>query len=248
MSKRNSRRNAAVAVLWLLIGVAGVIGGAALAVTGVPDRLDEQRALDSAADCPAAPREPADCLWRQEFAISDITLYAGRNSEITATLTDRAGDAWATQYPNNEPLLDDLDDGDPVVGTIWRGEIVRIAALGDEQDTTADPSGFAETFAGTALLVGSSGLLMAVAGGWRLRRRAEPAMPAGLVGLLWFTGIMAGVTLAIGIAVATAEWPIWLIPGLWGAAAVLVAGCTVLAVRKSGDISAALGGTGGSPS
>ncbi|MFV2173570.1 hypothetical protein ACFHW2_25410 [Actinomadura sp. LOL_016] len=131
------------------------------------------------------------------------------------------------------------------MGTIWRGEIVRIAALGDEQDTAASPSGFAETFVGTALLVGSSGLLMAVAGGWRLRRRAEPAMPAGLVGLLCFTGIMAGVTLAIGITVATAEWPIRLIPGLWGVAAVLVAGCTVLAVRKSGDISAALGGTGG---
>ncbi|QFG22597.1 hypothetical protein [Actinomadura sp. WMMB 499] len=245
MTGRNPLANVAVALLWILLGVAGVAGAVALTLSSLPDQLDEQRALDTATPCPAAPRASADCLWKQQFTISDIRLYAGRNSDITATLTDGEGTEWATAYPNNEPLLDDLDDGAPVVGTIWRGEIVRIAALGDVQRTTASPVGFAETYAGTALIAGSSGLLMLVAGGWRLRRRADPAMPSGLVGLLWYTGIMAGVTLAIGIVVASAEWPIWLIPVLWAAASVPVAGCTVLAVRKSGDISAALGGTAG---
>ncbi|MBE1532834.1 hypothetical protein [Actinomadura algeriensis] len=244
MAAHNPRKAAAVAVVWLLVGIAGLIGAVALAVGGVPDRLAEQRAIESAPACPAAPREPADCLWEQEFAISGIRLYEGRGSEITATLTDRAGGEWATEFKTNEPLLDDLDDGDPVKGTIWRGEVVEIAALGDVQDTGAAPAGSAESYAATVLFAGPAGLLMIVAGGWRLRRRAEPATPKGLAGLLWFTGIMAGATFPIGIVAATAEWPIPLIGAVWALTAVAVGGITAVAVRKSGDVSAALGGTG----
>ncbi|OLT26638.1 hypothetical protein BJF79_43300 [Actinomadura sp. CNU-125] len=243
MTHRTSRKNAAVAVLWLLLGVAGVVGAVAIGVTGLPDRLAERNAIESTTGCGEAPREPADCLWEQDFVISGIRLYAGRGSEITATLTDRAGGKWATEYKTNEPLLDDLRDGDPVRGTIWRGEVVRVGALGDEQDTSAAPAGFAESYAAAMLVVGPSGLLMIVAGGWRLRRRAEPAMGKGLAGLLWFTGGMAAATFPIGIVAATMEWPIWLIPTVWAAVAAPVGGVTVLAVRKSGDISAALGGS-----
>lgn len=248
MSHRTSRKAVAVAVTWLLLGIAGVVGAVAAAALAVPGRLAEQRAFDAARDCPAAPRGPADCLWRQEFAISGIRLYSGRGSEIAATLTDRAGVAWPTTYKTNEPLLDDLDDGDTVVGTVWRGDVVRIAAPGGVQETTANPGGFAEAAVGTALVLGPTGLLLIVAAGWRLRCRARESLPGGLTGLLWFTGLQAAGSLALGILVTAEGWSVWLIPGLWPAMAAPLAGLTVLAVRKAGDLSAALGGTGSAPS
>ncbi|WP_051300836.1 hypothetical protein [Actinomadura rifamycini] len=247
MSDRTSRKAVAVAVTWLLLGIAGVLGAVATVLVAVPGRLADQAAFDAARDCPAAPREPADCLWKQEFAISDIRLYSGRGSEITATLTDRAGDVWPTEYRTNEPLLDDLDDGDTVVGTIWLGEVVRIAAPGGVQETTANPGGFAESAVGTALVAGPTGLLLIVASGWRLKHRTRESAPRGLTGFLWFTGGQAAGSLALGLLVIVQGWSVWLIPGLWPVMAAPLAGLTALAVRKADDLSAALGGTGSAP-
>ncbi|MFD0898890.1 MDR/zinc-dependent alcohol dehydrogenase-like family protein [Actinomadura sediminis] len=248
MNARNSRTTVTVAVGWLVFGVVCVLGAALAALAGLPGRLAEQRAFDSAAACPAAPREPADCRWKQEFTISAIRLYAGRHSEITATLTDRSGRERPTEFKSNEPLLDDLDDGDTVVGTIWRGEVVEIAAPGGVQETEANPGGFAEAAMGTVVVLGPTGLLVIAASGWRLRRRADEEPPRALTGLLWFTGAQAAGSLALGILVAAGGWSVWLIPGLWPVMAAATAGLTVLAVRKAGDVSAALGGTGTAPS
>jgi hypothetical protein len=56
---------------------------------------------------------PADRLWTQQFIVSGIRLYGGRDSGITAMLTtpNQAYEGPA-EYRNDGPLLDELSDGD----------------------------------------------------------------------------------------------------------------------------------------
>lgn len=54
-----------------------VLASVMITTVDVPERPADRRAFDSAADCPTAPKAPADCLWEQEFTVSGIRLYRG---------------------------------------------------------------------------------------------------------------------------------------------------------------------------
>ncbi|MFI0349557.1 hypothetical protein [Actinomadura sp. 9N407] len=219
------------AVLWLLISAALVVGAVLLLVFSLPGKADEKEAFKTAEPCASAPQAPADCLWTQEFTVSEIQLYEGRGSDITATLTPDEGTGWQTEYRNDEPVLENLRDGDRVTGTIWRGQIVKIAAKDAEQFTVDSPTDLAEAVLGTVLVMGPPGLLLMVLCGWRLRRRSEPGPSSGMG---WGVGLVVGLAMAglvAGMVVTARQDPLWAIPAIWLPLAALMSWGTVHIAR-----------------
>src|SRR5690606_40279717 len=71
-----------------------------------------------------SPDAPAECRWTQEFTISDIYLTKARNADNSAVLTDADGTEWETTYSSRGPVLNQLDEGDRVTATLWRGRVI----------------------------------------------------------------------------------------------------------------------------
>ncbi|TDB87175.1 hypothetical protein E1264_15405 [Actinomadura sp. KC216] len=225
-------RIAAIPVL--LIGI-GMLCGSAYAASEFSERRDELHALRDAPRCAAPPQRPADCTWTQEFLISDIQLYEGRNSGISAMLTTpNQGYKWPTAYRNDGPLLETLRDGDRVKGTIWRGDVVKIAARGAEQATLTSPYTMAETMLAMVVVLAVSGMLLVFGSGWRLVRWSGRAPTRGMNCVFGAAvGLLLGGLGAMAVAGGTAEesapevdtGALWLFAALYGA----VAAVTVLA-------------------
>ncbi|MFI0406339.1 hypothetical protein [Actinomadura sp. 3N508] len=222
-------RIAAIPVL--LIGI-GMLLGSVFAAAEFPERRDELHALRDAPDCAAPPQRPADCTWTQEFIVSDIQLYEGRNEGIGAMLTTpEQGYEWPTAYRNDGPLLNTLDDGDRVRGTVWRGAVVKIATRDAEQATLASPSTMAETMLAMAIVLAVSGFLFVCSAGWRLVRWSRRVPTRGMNCVL---GVAVGMVLgglgAMAIAGGTAETTapevdmgaLWLFAAIYGAWAAII--------------------------
>lgn len=196
------------AVLTLLGGVALVAVGAFLVVKDVPHGDRDLRAYESAARCPDAPSAPAECLWTEEFTVSDLhAIRSYQRGASTAVLISADGTRWETRYPGGGPVLDRISDGDRVTGTIWRGQLMAIAADGASQETDLAPGDMRERSLGIALAIVPSGLLLLAAAVWRLvRRRGTSGMDAvvGLAVLLPLVAIVSA--LLVGI-VLDLLWP-----------------------------------------
>lgn len=120
----------------LLAGIALVALGTLLVATQAPDGTRDLQAYETAARCPAAPSVPVECRWTQEFTVSGVRLATITERESARVfLTDADGARWKTYYSSDGPVLDRLDEGDRVTGTVWRGRLTEIAAGGASQET-----------------------------------------------------------------------------------------------------------------
>jgi hypothetical protein len=197
-----------VTTLFALLGGVALVGGATeLATVVAPDNVRELHAYEAAPRCSAAPSTPAECRWTEEFTVSDIHVVRNyEKGERSAVLTRASGARWNTEFNQSGPVLEQLDEGDRVTGTIWRGRLTEITANGAVQQTRWAPAGGGAPDI-LALVLASSGLLVIVACAWRLqRRRATPAMEATIVlglGLL-YVGLLSAAAL---FALALFLWP-----------------------------------------
>ncbi|MFG1909008.1 hypothetical protein [Kribbella sp. NPDC048928] len=182
--------------------------GAFLVVKDVPHGDRDLHAYESAARCPKAPSAPAECLWTEEFTVSDLhAIRSYQRGTSTAVLVSAGGARWETRYSGAGPVLDRIKDGDRVTGTIWRGRLMAIAADGASQETDQAPGDMRERSLGIALAIVPSGLLLLVGAVWRLvRRRGTAGMDAvvGLAGLLPLVAIVSA--LVVGV-VTNLLWP-----------------------------------------
>ncbi|GHA05502.1 hypothetical protein GCM10010329_29930 [Streptomyces spiroverticillatus] len=224
----------ATAVLWLLLGLALAAVSMWLLAVSVPERYAADRAFRTAPVCPAAARTgAADCLRRVEFVVSDVRLGRGkRGASIRARLTSPETGSLYAQFRNDGPVLDGQKDGDRVVGTLWRGDVVTIAAGGAEQPTVISPSRLSEASLGLALATGPSGLLLAFACGLRMRRRAEPRPTRGMRSLVRLAGWLTLASLLASGAVHHFGLPLWCLPVIWLPLAALCTGCEVVFTRR----------------
>ncbi|MFI0366277.1 hypothetical protein ACH35V_00275 [Actinomadura sp. 1N219] len=195
-----------VAIPVLLIGL-GMLWGSVYAAGEFPERRDRLHELRDAPACAAPPQRPADCTWTQEFIVSDIRLYEGRGSSISAMLTPPGQTyKWPTVYRNDGPLLNTLRDGDRVKGTIWRGGVVKIANEDAVQTTNASPATMPETMLTMAVVLAVSGLLFVYAAGWRLVRWSRRVPSPGMNCVLGVAvGLLIGGLAAMAVAGGTAE-------------------------------------------
>ncbi|XRQ03865.1 hypothetical protein ACN3XK_45825 [Actinomadura welshii] len=228
-------RSIAWAFVHALTGIAFVAASAALVATQAPDGRQDLDAYRAAAGCPAAPARPADCLWTLEFTVSGIDLTVKRGESVSAILTDADGDRWRTRYPQSGPVLDRLDDGDRVTGTVWRGRVTEIAAGGDAQKTHGYPADMRARSLIGALIMAPSGLLLTAVSVWRLARRRTfpkltPGMTAafGLAYALFFVGLFSPLAFA-----GMEEEKAWPVLAVWvPIAALLTAGARYYVRQK----------------
>lgn len=211
---------------------------AALAVTHAPDGTRDLDAYNSAPRCPSAPSAPAECRWTQEFTVSDVRRTFKKGKLDRATLTDSNGTDWKTEYVTNGPVLDDMDKGDRVTGTIWRGRVTEVAMNGDSQATEAAPDDLRARFFIGALIVIPPSLLMGAVCVWRLGSRwahrhapqdPTPGMTAalGLAVAGYFTG------LASALLTSAAGENVWAVAAVWlPLTAVMAVATRVYVVQK----------------
>lgn len=157
----------------------------------------ELHAYEAAQPCSAAPESPADCIWQQEFTVTDIYLTNVRNKDDSAVLIAEDGTERETYFSSKGPVLLKVDEGGQVTGTLWRGRITEISAHGTTQETTDAPTDVIGGSLAFALVTGPPALLVMVTCVWRLIRHAEPkptrgmAATLGLAGGLFLAGLFA---------------------------------------------------------
>ena len=176
-----------------MVGVAADLA----AVVG-PGNLRELHAYQRAPRCATAPSAPAECRWTDEFTVSDIHVVADyKKGDRNAVLTGTSSARWTTWFNRSGPVLEKLDEGERVTGTVWRGRMTEVTADGATQHTTTAPVDASGSDL-SALVLASSGLVSIVACVWRLRRcRGAPpevldAMVALSLGML-FVGLLTAV-------------------------------------------------------
>jgi hypothetical protein len=213
-----------VTTVFVLLGGVALVGVATeLVVVVAPDSARELSAYEAAPPCPHAPPTPAECRWTEEFTVSDIHLIASyQKGDDSAVLTGASGARWKTIYPDRGPVVVQLDEGDRVTGTIWRGRLTEIAANGATEQTGRAPHDPRPQSFVLALAMVPSGLFLAIAGIWRLLlRRATPAMETTVrMGIgLFFAGLLS----FIGFGVAAIFLPQSVVDHFWVFAAVFLA-------------------------
>ncbi|TCC57445.1 hypothetical protein E0H73_29080 [Kribbella pittospori] len=217
-----------VTTIFVLLGGVAMVGVATdLAAVVAPHSARELHAYEVAPRCPAAPSAPAECRWTEEFTASEIhDVPEYKRGDRSAVLTDASGARWNTGFGHSGPVLDQLDEGDQVTGTIWRGRLIEIAAEGATQETGKVLDDAREPSDMLALILASSGLLVIGTCAWRLRRRrAAPtrAMEATLVlsvGML-FAGLLSAVAVFVlaDVLSPSAAETFWLFAAIFVAAA-----------------------------
>jgi hypothetical protein len=188
-------RSAAGAIVFLLVGLGMVAGAVGALVAYVPDGDRDLRAYEASTPCPTVPVEPADCLWKQEFTVTEVDDPGGRGKEPYTILTDADGNRWRSTYGNSGPVWGELAKGDRVTGTIWRGTLTEISEGTASQRTSQAPADMRARSAVLALILLPSGLILAIVSAWRFaRRRASPTWTPGQSASFWlsFGLLMAG--------------------------------------------------------
>lgn len=234
-------RSTIATVLTLLAGIGLVALAAFLVVSEAPGGVRDLHAYRAAARCDGPPVAPAECRWTQEFTVSGVRLSQSKSESRRAFLTGGDGSRWETFYSSKGPVLDGLQEGDRVSGTIWRGLLTEIAARGASQETHQAPADLRARVLIGALVIVPSGLLMAAACAWRLLRRAAPEPTPGMVATLG---------LALGLFVAGLLSPallggngenLWMVAAVWfPIAAVMTAVARGYVTHKRNSYKAAL--------
>ncbi|MFG1624952.1 hypothetical protein [Kribbella sp. NPDC049227] len=227
-----------VTTIFVLLGGVALVGAATdLGTVVAPDDARELHAYEHAPRCSTAPQTPAECRWTEEFTVSDIHVVPEyKTGDRSAVLTGASGARWQTGYPHSGPVLDQLDEGEHVTGTIWRGRLTEITANGAAQQTERAPVGGSVPDI-VALVLASCGLLVIVTCAWRLQhRRATPAMDATIVlsiGLL-FVGLFSAIALFVlaDFLSPSVAYNFWLF------AAIFCAGAACLTVLVRRDLKA----------
>ncbi|WP_405492584.1 hypothetical protein [Streptomyces sp. NBC_00096] len=190
---------------------------AALVGSAIPETLAKEHGYSSARPCAAAaPAGDTDCLRLVPYRVTGTVIFHGRGSRYEARLSDGAHSPASVRFRTDSPLLARLAKGDPVLATVWRGQITEVSGRGTSQATLKDPTGdhwFSLVLALLLATVGAFGVWFAQ---WLLRHpedyaagRTRPVTVAGWVVM----GVLALVPLALG-ALVIAGSPVWFQVGL----------------------------------
>lgn len=184
-----------VGLALLLVGLAGAGGAGWLVQAADEDGNQELRAYAAAPLCAEMPVERSDCRWRGKAIVHAFDRDSGRGRSPSLTLEYGQGRTERTEFVefgDVGPVFDGLLFGDEVTITIWNGRITTVVADGRSQETLAAPYDHVTRTGIGALIVGPTGVLLAIAGAWRLVRPREARAMNALV--IWATTlIVAGV-------------------------------------------------------
>ncbi|MFD7392771.1 hypothetical protein ACFV46_30315 [Streptomyces sp. NPDC059852] len=154
-------------------------------VPGQQERYEHYRAAEP---CPAqaAPQETAakDCLTTRHLTVAKAeSIHTGKVTAYEATLQDPGDASWqeAVRLSDSGQLSDKLHEGDEVIATGWRGDIVLLSKDGVRQETTDAPRDERQGNAALGVLVALLGAQSLVFGVVRLEADRLRALRLGAV-------------------------------------------------------------------
>ncbi|MEV5970219.1 hypothetical protein [Streptomyces sp. NPDC051921] len=217
-----------------LIGLAGLTtltAGALLLVT-FPRAASEERAFQEASTCRrTSTRDCARAAWS---TVESVRIHRGKGSGgwVMVAGTDEA--AGKTTFTGITNFLDQVQPGDQVVGTIWRGRIIVLGNDRAAQRTDSHPVGDAQFAAGTGtalLLLGGLGVHVSQ---WSLRRQETSAWrrSAVLSRSAWAVGLLSAWSFLLPMLLQSRSTDLDVYFALWTPA--------VLARRRSWPVGAAV--------
>ncbi|MFJ5726664.1 hypothetical protein [Streptomyces paradoxus] len=213
-------------VLWVLLAVVALGVGVASA-SQIRGALEREREYRGAPPCAAAPVEASGCVWEQEFTVRHAAMNRGERSESpVAQLVLPSGKPWEVTFRRTEPVMSEMQPAEKVVGVIWHGQVVEVRdAEGRRQQTSDGPVGWPEDRLGGALACVSFGLAALVGGLWPLFARGEPRHATAAKMVRWHGVALGGTAILTLWAQAANDWPLWVLPAIWGPLALLLLTC-----------------------
>ncbi|KUJ39292.1 MULTISPECIES: hypothetical protein [Streptomyces] len=107
----------------------------------LPADIKHYRDYVAARPCPAHPRPEVahDCLRTVSFTVENTEVRGGRNGSYKATLSGAPAGNGEAVFGDPDPVLETLEPGDRITGTVWRGRVMTISKAGAEQTTSDAP-------------------------------------------------------------------------------------------------------------
>jgi hypothetical protein len=194
--------------------------------TWLPSQVERYRDYVAAEPCTAvrAAQPWEDCLRAVPFLVEDVKITRKRSEGYLAFLDGSPFWNGRVEFGGADPLLEQLEPGDRVTGTVWRGDVTVLARGSLRQSTSEEPRDEAQMTAAVGTI---PGLLAALGFGFGARRLA------GLGGRGPYTWRSFGKPLFVTLLIACfavgflALWlgvPWWTVPPVAVLAVVGVAG------------------------
>ncbi|WP_460066748.1 hypothetical protein [Streptomyces sp. YKOK-I1] len=142
----------------------------------LPDDIDRYRDYSGAEPCAAgtAPREYEDCLRTVAFTVEGTRIKGGRSGVYEATLSGAPFWNGVLGFGDSGPLLHELERGDRVTGTVWRGEIMSVSRDGVRQESSDEPRDEPQMAAALGTCAGLLAAMALTVGTARLTRPRPP--------------------------------------------------------------------------
>jgi len=217
-------------VLLLMVSLVAAVGCALLFSMLLPYQTERYRDYAAAEPCPAgaAAKEWEDCLRTVPFTVRDAAVDGPKGSRYTTVVYGAPFWNGELRFGDAGPLVERLEPGDRVTGTVWRGDVVLLGKGDVRQSTSEEPRDDAQM---TAAVGSLAGLLAVLGAAFAVRRLAgpgggRPSASRSFGRPLVLTAVIA--CFAVGYLALWLGLPWWLVPPL---AVAVVAGVAWLLRR-----------------
>ncbi|MGW3327199.1 hypothetical protein [Streptomyces virginiae] len=175
------------------------------------------RDYTAARPCPAdkTVQEWERCVRTVSFTVDEVQLKGEWGRRFTATVSGAPFWNGKLHFGDPGPLLEQLNSGDRVTGTVWRGDVMALAEGDVRQSTAEEPRDEAPIAAGIgtyAGLVAALGLWFGAARLTGRRRLYETHTWSGLARPLLIA--MALLCAAVAVPAAVLGIPWWAVPAV----------------------------------
>ncbi|WP_240512882.1 hypothetical protein [Streptomyces griseoruber] len=180
----------------------------------LPGDIDRYRDYTRAEPCAAgtSPREHEDCLREVAFTVDGTRIKGGRSAVYEATLSGAPSWNGVLEFGDSGPLLSELERGDRVTGTVWRGDIMALSRDGVRQKSSDEPRDEPQM---AAALGTCAGLLSALALAVGAARLTRPRPPHPFPWRGWGKPLLIVLSVGCPVLGLVAVWwgiPWWLLP------------------------------------
>ncbi|WP_416982656.1 hypothetical protein [Streptomyces sp. T028] len=141
MSGKNITRTRIWGALLLTLSLIPALACYFIFTIWLPDDMERYRDYANAESCAAgtSPQEYEDCLREVTFTVDRTKIKGGRNGTYQATLSGAPFWNGVLGFGDSTPLLERLEPGDRVTGTVWRGDIMSLSRDGIRQKSGDEP-------------------------------------------------------------------------------------------------------------
>lgn len=209
-------RNLLVGAVLIMLFLAAALTSSFLFATVLPTDRTLYREYESADVCPARTVIPSaeDCLREVPFTVED-TVKARRHMRATL-LGPEPYARVVVSFGDPEPVLDGLERGDRVTGTVWRGVVVVVAEGDARQESSEAPRDELQMTAAVGTFAGLLAALALMFGAIRLIRPRDPGFFTWRPYGKWLLIVAGASCVVVGLVTVWTGLPWLLVPTVCG--------------------------------